>query len=88
MKKEMKEEDSIFINICKDFKASAEDYKKVALEYKKATEDAKLGRKRWFISTIVLFVLLVGLSIYTILLLDSMNHDIGLIQQEIQEHEK
>lgn len=81
MKKELKEEDSIFISICKDFKTSAEDYKKVAIEYKN-------GRKRWFISTIVLFVLLVGLSIYTILLLDSMNDDIGLIQKEIQEHEK
>lgn len=71
-------EKSLAMMVSEQLKEQAEDYKTVAKEYKNQM-------KTWKVVAIVFIVISLALSTYTLFLLDSLNDDIGLIQDEVEE---
>lgn len=71
-------EENMATYIINELQKQNEDYKRVALEYKK-------GNKRKFIVIMILLISFLGMTIYNLILLDSMNDDIGIIQKEVEE---
>ena len=58
---------------------------RVALSYKNVAKEYKKEKKIWQYVVIAFIIISLALSTYIIVLLDSLNDDIGLIRDEVED---